>query len=66
MDDGIGEKTRDYVIPDDVHELAPYVLCHRFMLDSRASLDGRTAEDILAEIIEKIPVPPLTKEIFDE
>lgn len=57
---------RDYVTPDDIHELAPYVLCHRFMVDSRAALDGRTAEDILSDIMKTLPVPPLTKEIFDE
>ncbi|MBR3397017.1 MAG: MoxR family ATPase [Lachnospiraceae bacterium] len=57
---------REYVIPDDVHKLAPYVLCHRFMMDSRAALEGRSAEDVLMNILNTLPVPPLTKEIFDE
>jgi len=57
---------RDYVTPDDIHELAPYVLCHRLVPDSRAALEGRTAKDILLSIMDKVPVPPLTKEIFDE
>ena len=57
---------RDYVTPDDIHELAPYVLCHRLVPDSRAALEGRTAKDILLSIMDMVPVPPLTKEIFDE
>ena len=57
---------RDYVIPDDVRSLAEPVLCHRFILSSRASIEGKTAKSIMNDILESTPVPPLTQELFDE
>ena len=45
---------RDYVIPEDIKDLAPWVLCHRI-----SSTGGRTAdvEKFLHTLLEKIPVP---------
>ena len=45
---------RDYVIPEDVQYVAPYVLAHRISRDS-----GKTATALkfLNKIIENIPVP---------
>ncbi len=57
---------RNYVTPDDVKELLHPVLAHRLMLSSKASIEGKTADIVLDEITEKIAVPPLTKELFDE
>jgi MoxR-like ATPase len=48
---------RDFVIPDDVQFLAPYVLSHRIILKSEAKFDGMTAEDIVTKILERTPVP---------
>jgi len=48
---------RDYVIPDDVQFLAPYVLSHRLILKPEAKFDGVTAEDVIATILERTPVP---------
>ena len=59
-------KGRDYVTPDDVKEIAPAVLCHRFMLSSRASMEGKTAQTVLQDILAKTSVPPLSKDLFDE
>ncbi len=59
-------KGRDFVTPDDVRELAKPVLCHRLMLSTRASMEGRTAEKVIDGILEELPVPPLTRELFDE
>ena len=59
-------KGRDFVTPDDVRELAKPVLCHRLMLSTRASMEGRTAEKVIEGILEELPVPPLTRELFDE
>ena len=44
---------RDYVIPEDVREMAPWVLCHRI------SSNGKSAdtEAFLASLLAKIPVP---------
>jgi MoxR-like ATPase len=48
---------RDYVLPDDVKHLAPYVLTHRALLNSQSRLRGRDAEAVLQEVIESVPVP---------
>jgi MoxR-like ATPase len=48
---------RDYVLPDDVKHVAPYVLTHRLMLSSQAQLRGRRMEELVADIVEAVPVP---------
>jgi len=48
---------RDYVIPDDVKYLAPYVLGHRLIVSPQTRLRGRSVGDILREIVEEVPVP---------
>ena len=48
---------RDYVLPDDVKFLAPYVLAHRAILNSQSRLRGRDATGVLEEILESVPVP---------
>ena len=48
---------RSYVVPDDVKLLAPSVLEHRLMLSSEAITRGVSAADVLASILESVPVP---------
>lgn len=48
---------RDYVLPDDVKTMAPYVLPHRLILSTQARLRGRNADELLAEILHRVPVP---------
>lgn len=48
---------RDYVIPDDVQFLAPYVLGHRMLLTSKAKYEGVTVEKIIRNFVETTPVP---------
>jgi MoxR-like ATPase len=48
---------RDYVVPDDVRELAPDVLHHRMMLTPEAELDGADASAILGEILARVSIP---------
>ncbi|MGB4862204.1 MAG: MoxR family ATPase [Tepidiformaceae bacterium] len=48
---------RDYVLPDDVKTMAPYVLPHRLILSTQARLRGRNADDVLAEVLDRVPVP---------
>ena len=48
---------RDYVRPDDVKILAQPVLAHRLLLSSNTRLRGRTADDVLDEILRDTPVP---------
>ncbi|WP_409252668.1 AAA family ATPase [Bacillus sp. SCS-153A] len=49
--------SRDYVIPDDVQYLAPFVFSHRIILKSEAKYDGITAEEVVERVISRIPVP---------
>ena len=46
-------------LPEDVQAVAGYVLAHRLILSSKARLNDRTAEDLLTEILETVPVPRL-------
>ena len=48
---------RDYVRPDDLKILAQPVLGHRLLLSSNTRLRGRTADDVLDEILAEVPVP---------
>ncbi len=48
---------RDYVLPDDVKTMAAYVLPHRLILSTQARLRGRDADQILADVIARVPVP---------
>ncbi|MGD6805087.1 AAA family ATPase [Rossellomorea aquimaris] len=50
-------KNRDYVIPDDVQYLAPFVFSHRIILKSEAKYEGITAEGVVERVIARIPVP---------
>ncbi|MDI9514977.1 MAG: MoxR family ATPase [Clostridiaceae bacterium] len=49
---------RDYVIPEDIRDLAVHVLSHRLVLKQEAKIKRITNESIISEIIEdqKIPV----------
>ncbi|MBE6969052.1 MAG: MoxR family ATPase [Ruminococcaceae bacterium] len=58
-------KGRSFVTPDDVKYLAPCVLSHRLLLSGEARLSGMKAENIIAGILEKTPVPPEKGRIFD-
>lgn len=48
---------RDYVIPEDIIELAPDVLRHRLVLDFSAEAQGKSADDIIQYIINLIEAP---------
>jgi len=50
-------KGRQYVLPVDVHTIAPDVLRHRLVLSYEALSDDVRAEDIIGAILARIPVP---------
>lgn len=50
-------RDRDYVLPDDILELANPVMQHRLILNPEARLRGRTTAGVLESIIEQIEVP---------
>ena len=44
---------RDYALPDDVQALAPLALPHRCIVRSDAALRGRTADQVISELLEE-------------
>ncbi len=50
---------REFVLPDDIKRLAPYVLSHRILVHPEARIQGISAESLLADILRETPVPVL-------
>ncbi|WP_077324433.1 AAA family ATPase [Virgibacillus siamensis] len=48
---------RDYVLPDDVKYLAPYVLSHRIILNSEAKYSGLTSDQVIQAIMTDTHIP---------
>ncbi len=48
---------RDFVLPDDVKYLAPFVLTHRLIISAQTRLRGRDAAGVVREVVESVPVP---------
>ncbi len=48
---------RDYVLPDDVQELASAVLCHRLLPTPEAQVSRRSPEDVVDDLLESVPLP---------
>lgn len=49
---------RDYVLPDDVKQLAVPVLAHRLMLQSQSSVRlSQSSEALIGVLLSKVPVP---------
>jgi MoxR-like ATPase len=48
---------REYIIPDDVKEVAPAVLRHRLVLKPEADLEGISAEQVIGEVLKGVEVP---------
>ncbi|HIH72425.1 MAG: MoxR-like ATPase [Thermococcales archaeon 44_46] len=48
---------RDYVIPDDIKEMAPYVLAHRLIVRADYEIEGVKSEDVIREILDEVEVP---------
>jgi MoxR-like ATPase len=47
----------DYVTPDHVRAVAPWVLGHRLVLSTEAALDGVRAATVVAHVLENVAVP---------
>ncbi len=50
-------KGRDYVIPDDVKEMAIPVLGHRLILSPEAKIDRKNMDSILKGVLKRVTVP---------
>ncbi len=50
-------QNRSYITPHDVKSLAPDVLRHRIILSYEAEAEGKSADDVIAVILDNILVP---------
>ena len=50
---------RDYVIPEDVAKMFPYIVSHRLMLSQEAKIRRQSIDNIIEEIREIVSVPYL-------
>lgn len=48
---------RDFVIPETIQEVAVDVIAHRLVLEPEARYSGTSARAIVADLIERTPVP---------
>ncbi len=46
---------RDFVLPDDVKHLAPFVLAHRVLLTPDAEMEGLGPESVVREALDRVP-----------
>ena len=54
-------RSRDYVIPDDVKELAEPVLEHRIIVSASARMRSIESRDVVADLLDRVPVPGVRK-----
>ncbi len=52
-----GLRGRDFVLPDDILEVAPAVLRHRIILTPEKEMEGLTPETMIGQMIERVEVP---------
>ena len=50
-------KGRDFVMPEDIIEIAPAVLRHRIILTPEKEMEGLTPDDLIGNILKSIEVP---------
>ncbi len=48
---------RQYLIPDDVKQMAPPALRHRMVLRPEADIEGLAADDLIAQVLASVEVP---------
>jgi MoxR-like ATPase len=48
---------REYVLPDDVQDLAVAVLAHRLLPTAESQIGRRSTEDIVTDIVASVPLP---------
>ncbi|HEX7355086.1 MAG TPA: MoxR family ATPase [Mycobacteriales bacterium] len=48
---------RDYVLPDDIRDLAVPLLAHRLLLTPEAQVARRSADDVVTGVLASVPVP---------
>ena len=51
------QRGRAEVFPEDIQDLAPFVLGHRIWLGPHAAAHGLTADQVIRDVIEQVPIP---------
>jgi MoxR-like ATPase len=54
-------RDRDYVIPDDIKQLAPSVIAHRLVLSPSARMRGVQSADVVTDLLSNVPVPGVAR-----
>ncbi len=49
---------RSFVLPEDVKQVAKPVLRHRLALSTEAELDGADVDQVLADLLDRVPILP--------
>lgn len=52
-----GMSGRDFVIPDDIIYVTPYVLRHRILLTPEKEMEGITTDDVIQQVIHSLEIP---------
>ncbi len=52
-----GLRGSEFVTPDDVKLVVPWIVPHRLTLSSEAALEGRTDRELTRDLLERVPVP---------
>jgi MoxR-like ATPase len=50
-------RRRTEVYPEDIQDLAQYILSHRIWLGPHAASHGLTTDKVIEDVIEKVPIP---------
>jgi MoxR-like ATPase len=51
------QRGRAEVFPEDIQDLAPFVLGHRIWLGPHAAAHGLTADEVIRDVIAEVPIP---------
>jgi MoxR-like ATPase len=52
-----GLRGADFVTPDDVKQVAPWIIAHRIVLTPEAALEGATDAEVVSDLLTTTPVP---------
>ena len=47
----------DFVVPDDIKQLAPWVLRHRLRLRPDVEIEGVQVDDVIREVLDSVEAP---------
>jgi MoxR-like ATPase len=51
------QRERTEVYPEDIQDLAPFVLGHRIWLGPHAASHGLTTEAVIQDVVDRVPIP---------